>query len=104
MVSGGDMVEITWSNPNLGSGQFFGLCGEDSTYTPAGYQNTSNVDGGRRLIVSKQWMPGSITVVISNDMGTAQDEYETVQLIKNELDVHVCPYKRGGTFRHRHNR
>ena len=78
MISGGDMQELTLSNPNVGQKQIYGLKGESSTYNLGGYTNTNTVDGGRRLVSAKTLDAGSIECVVSDDMADAQ-EYEFCQ-------------------------
>jgi hypothetical protein len=75
MVTGGDIVEVKYSNPNVGSGFFFPIAGEDSTFDLGGFRNDDSgvVDGKGALIVSKNRKPWSFEVTVSNDMLGAQE-------------------------------
>lgn len=70
IVSGGDITEIKWSNPSLGSGFWYPLAGEDSTYNLGGFRGADEgkVDGAGRLINSLNRMPWMFQVVVANDM------------------------------------
>lgn len=50
---GGDIIEITYNHPNLGSGVIYPKSGEDSTFDLGGFRNNdeaSGIDGGGRTI------------------------------------------------------
>lgn len=78
---GGDIKEITFNHPTLGSGTFFGMSGEASTFDlglPMSADESAGVDGGGRMVdtvTNKRW---SFEVVVSWDMNT-DNELEVAQ-------------------------
>lgn len=73
---GGDINEVTWNHPTLGSGTFFPKANEDSTFDPGGFRgedDKSMVDGAGRTIRKLNRERWSFEVVIANDMNTAND-------------------------------
>jgi hypothetical protein len=52
-VVSGDIIEITFNHPTIGTGTFFPKAGEDSTFDPGGFRGNDDanlVDGGGRTI------------------------------------------------------
>ena len=71
MPSGGDITEVTWNHPVLGTGRFFPKAGEDSTYNLCGYKtdySDTQIDGSSAFINSMQQRPWSFEVVCAWDM------------------------------------
>jgi hypothetical protein len=53
MAVGGDIIEITYNHPTLGSGIWFPKAGEDSTFDPGGFRgadDANQVDGSGKKI------------------------------------------------------
>ena len=53
MPTGGDIIEVTYNHPTLGSGVFLPKASEDSTYDLGGIRSSDDVnmiDGGGRMI------------------------------------------------------
>lgn len=71
MPKGGDITEITYNHPTLGSGVFFPKAGEDSTYDLGGITSADDgqmIDGGGNMMdqmTRKRW---SFEVAIAWDM------------------------------------
>lgn len=71
MAVGGDIIELTYNHPELGSGVIFAKAAEDSTFDLGGYTSTDDanmVDGGGNMIDTinqKRWKFG---VTVSWDM------------------------------------
>lgn len=82
MVSGGDILEISWSNPN-GTGFFFPVAGEDSTYDLGGFRSddTGAIDGAGRYINQLNQKPWMFSVTASNDMTADVPEFEAANNI-----------------------
>lgn len=61
MPIGGDIVEVNWNHPTLGSGVLYAKADEDSTLDPGGFRSADDdamIDGGGRMIDSlsrKRW-------------------------------------------------
>lgn len=68
MATGGDILEIKWAHPTLGSGVFFPKADEDSTFDLGGFKaddDEAGIDGGGNMIdkiTRKRWM---LEVVVS---------------------------------------
>ena len=80
MAVGGDIIEITFSHPVVGSGILLPKAGEASTYDTGGFRtddDNNGVDGGGNAIRVMKRSRWSAEAVISNDMNTKQ-EYEKV--------------------------
>lgn len=62
MFTGGDILEISYKHPTLGSGTWFPKSGEDLTVDPGGYRSEDKEDGvtgdGQMIdtINRKRWM------------------------------------------------
>jgi hypothetical protein len=71
MAVGGDIKEITYNHPTLGSGSVLPKSGEDSTYDTGGYRSDDDengIDGGGNMIdIMKQVRP-YFEAVVANDM------------------------------------
>lgn len=82
IISGGDITEISWSNPDLGSGFFFPVAGEDSTYDLGGIRANDDgiLDGAGRLINSMNRKPWMFSVLVANDM-VNNNEFEAASAI-----------------------
>jgi hypothetical protein len=61
MATGGDILEITYNNPNLGSGVFYPQAGTDSSLNTGGVMNTDDmamIDGSGapiRQMTNTRW-------------------------------------------------
>jgi hypothetical protein len=91
MPTGGDIREITWNHPTLGSGRFLPKAGEDSTYDLGGYKtddSDTNVDSGGNFINSKQRKPWMFQVSnIAWDMKNPnRQELEQMQAMSDSFD------------------
>lgn len=79
MAVGGDILEIKWQHPTLGSGVFFPKSGEDSTFDLGGFRSNDDanmIDGGGNIIDQINRVRWSLEVVCSWD-----------QTGNNELDI-----------------
>lgn len=71
MPSGGDMIQISWNDPNLGSGTFYGKSGEDTTVNTGGAMtddSDTNIDTAGNFINTMRLIPWKISSTISWDM------------------------------------
>jgi hypothetical protein len=79
MAVGGDLLEIKWQHPTLGSGVFFPKSNEDSTFDLGGFRSNDDanmIDGGSNIIDQINRVRWSLETVVSWD-----------QSIANELEV-----------------
>jgi hypothetical protein len=76
MAVGGDIIEVTYNHPTIGSGTLFPKSGEDSTYDPGGVRTTDDanmIDGGGNPIWQKNRKMGFFEVTCANDQNERQD-------------------------------
>lgn len=94
MPTGGDIIEVTWNHPTLGSGVFFPKAAEDSTYDPGGLRSTDDanmIDGGGRMIDQLNRARWSFEVPVAWDM---QDQ----DTLKTLADLAASPVTGDWTF------
>lgn len=73
---GGDITEVTFNHPTLGSGKFLPKAAEDSTYDLGGVRgndDASGIAGDGSMIASLNRVRWSFEVTCANDQNTAQD-------------------------------
>ena len=76
MPTGGDITEITFNHPTVGSGVLYPKAAEDNTFDLGGFNSSDDsnmIDGGGNMIDQlsrKRWKVG---VLIANDMNTKQE-------------------------------
>lgn len=76
MAVHGDIQEITFNHPTLGSGTFFPKAAEGNTFDPGGLRNSddaNSITGGGSLMIQKNRVRGFFEVVIENDMNIRND-------------------------------
>jgi hypothetical protein len=76
MPVGGDITEIRYNHPSLGSGVWFPKAGEDSTFDNGGLRGNDDsnmIDGGGRAIRQLNRVRWSVEATISWDMNTASE-------------------------------
>lgn len=72
---GGDITEITFNHPTLGSGTIFPKAAEDSTYDLGGYRSDDDnnmIDGGGNMIDKMNLNRWSFEVKVAWDMNIAE--------------------------------
>lgn len=75
-AKGGDIKEITYTHPTLGSGVLFAKANEGNKLTPGGLVASDDdgmIDGAGNYIWQMNWQRGSIEALIVNDMNTRED-------------------------------
>lgn len=73
MAVGGDITEITWNHPTLGSGVMYPKAGEDSTFDLGGFRandDANSIDGGGNMIDQLNRVRWSLESTIAWDMNT----------------------------------
>lgn len=76
MAVHGDITEITYNHPTLGSGTFFPKAAEGNTFDPGGVRNSDDANGiagDGSIIVTKNRVRGFFEVTIENDMNVRND-------------------------------
>lgn len=75
-MTGGDVIEITFNHPTLGSGIIFPKSNEDSTYDLGGLRSNDDangVDGGGNLIDEMTRVRWSLEATVAWDMNVKKD-------------------------------
>ena len=75
-TTGGDITEVTYNHPTLGSGVFYPKAGEGNTFDPGGIRNSDDangIDGSGGLIIIKNRVRASFEITIANDMNVRND-------------------------------
>lgn len=107
VVINGDIVEIAWSNPDLGSGFFFPIANTDSTLNLGGFRGNDQavLDGAGRLMNQKNRMPWSASMETANDpLNTKELEAasalaaSTAETVYTITHVSGVRYKGAGTI------
>jgi hypothetical protein len=73
---GGDIKEVTYNHPRLGSAVLYPKSKEDSTFDTGGYRvddDANGVDGGGNMIKVMNAVRWEVEVVISHDMNNRQE-------------------------------
>lgn len=85
---GGDIVEITYNHPTLGSGSFFPKAGEDSEYNLGGFRNddeANGIDGGGGMIVKKNRTRWHFGIKVAWDANTRHDLEKAIALANSNV-------------------
>ena len=83
MAFNGDILEITFNNPDVGQGVFFPKAGEGNTYDLGGFRNSDDANGiagNGEIIVTKNQVRGFFEVVVANDMNGRRDAENMAKL------------------------
>ena len=83
MAVGGDILEVTYNHPTLGSGTFFPKSSEASTYDTGGFRSkdeANGIDGSGTPIDTMNQVRGYFETTVSNDMNTNLDLEKAVAL------------------------
>jgi len=76
MATGGDVLEITFDNPNIGSGSFFPISNQGNTFKPGGIMandDANQVTASGTMINQLNRTLGHFEVLCENDMNLRDD-------------------------------
>tara|TARA_R110000803_G_scaffold69859_1_gene132441 strand:+ start:1177 stop:1581 length:405 start_codon:yes stop_codon:yes gene_type:complete len=76
MAQGGDVLELRVNHPTLGSRVFFPKSGEDNNLDLGGFRNEDDanmVTASGEAIVKKNFVKGSLEIVLANDQKARLD-------------------------------
>lgn len=96
MPTGGDLIEITYNHPTVGSGILFCKAAEDNTFDLGGFRSADEanmVDSGGNMIDQMNRARWKVEAVVSNDMNS-REEMEKVN------DLAASPATADWTFSH----
>lgn len=96
MATGGDIIEITYNHPTIGSGTIFAKSNEDSTFNLGGFRSNDDnnmIDGAGNMIDQINRTRWSLETTVSWDM----NEREELQKVN---DMAGSPEQADWTFSH----
>jgi hypothetical protein len=85
---GGDVIDITYKHPTLGSGTWYVKSGETSTFDPGGFISNDDdmgIDGSGTMITEMTQQRWCVEATIRNDMNSAR-EMEQVSALAGDVD------------------
>lgn len=85
---GGDILEVTYNHPVLGTGTFFPKSSESSTFDLGGFRSkdeANSIDGSGASIDVMNQVRGFFECVCSNDMNTNQEVEKAAALAESPL-------------------
>lgn len=83
MATGGDILEITFNHPTIGSGTIYAKSAEDSSFDPGGFRSSddaNSIDGGGNMIDSINRTRWSLETVVAWDMNIAGELDKLIEL------------------------
>lgn len=91
-MTGGDILEITWNNPQVspGTGILFGKSNEDSTFDLGGFRSNDDdnmIDGGGNMIDQMNRIRPSFECTISYDMNIQTELDKLSQLASTPVQT-----------------
>jgi hypothetical protein len=87
---GGDITEITYNHPTLGTGTWFPKASEDSTFDPGGIRGNDDanmVDGGGRTIRQLNRVRWSFAGTVAWDMNSANELEQARKLAASPVEA-----------------
>jgi hypothetical protein len=90
MAVGGDIIEITWNHPTLGSGAFFPKAGTTGTYSTGNFRvadDATGIAGDGTMIKKMTRERWSFECVVANDMNNNRELETAVMLASNPVDA-----------------
>lgn len=90
MPIGGDILEVTYNHPTLGSGVFYPKSNEDSTFDLGGFrgQDDANmIDGGGRNMRQLNRVKWSFEILCAWDMNTVNELQNLTDMAKDPQEA-----------------
>lgn len=90
MPVGGDIIEVTYNHPTLGSGVFYPKAAEDSTFDLGGFRGSDDanmVDGGGRNIRQINQVRWAFESPVAWDMNTDNELQKLTDMAKNAQEA-----------------
>ena len=87
---GGDVIEVSYSHPTLGTGKFYPKAGEDNTYDLGGFRGNDDANmiaGNGESIRQLNRVRGFFECVYANDMNTKQDYEQACALAADPVEA-----------------
>lgn len=89
-VVGGDIVEITFNHPTVGSGVLYPKSNEDSTLNPGGFVNNDDengIDGSGTAIFQKSRVRSGFEVTLAHEMNLREDLEKVVAIAQSNEEA-----------------
>jgi hypothetical protein len=90
MAIGGDILELTFNHPTIGSGVVFAKAGEDNTFDAGGLRtgdDANMIDGGGNMIQQMNRVRWSFEATTSWDMNTREDLEKCVAMSSSPVQA-----------------
>ncbi len=90
MAVGGDITEITFNHPTVGSGVFYPKAAEDNTFNPGGFRSADDenmIDGAGNMIDKMNRSRWSFEGSISWDMNNAEEIEKLIALASSPVQA-----------------
>jgi len=83
-IVGGDIEELAFNDPVLGTGFFQPMKDQDNIFIPGGYENADDgmVTGNGTLVITKNRNVGSITILLANDTTAATSDVDIAKALQ----------------------
>ena len=90
MVVSGDLTEVSYNHPTLGSGTWFPKAAEDNTFDDGGFRSdddANGVDGGGNTIRKLNQVRWSLETTVSWNMNSANELEKASQLAASPVEA-----------------
>lgn len=90
MAAHGDIIEIRFNHPSVGSGVFFPKSNEGNKFDPGGIRNNDDANGitaAGSIMYQKNRVIGSVEAMIENDNQVRLDAEKVAELQKESLEA-----------------
>jgi hypothetical protein len=87
-MTGGDIIEITFNHPTVGSGSIFAKSGEDTTFDPGGFRSADDenmVTGSGEMIDQMNNVRWSFEATVTWDMNLREELAKVAQLAASPI-------------------
>ncbi len=90
MAVHGDIIEVAFNHPTLGSGVFNAKANEGNTFDPGGIRTSDDanmITGSGSLMYQKNRVVGTFEILVENDMDVRQDAQKAADLAASPLEA-----------------
>ena len=90
MAVHGDILEVAFTNADVGSGRFFPKANEGNTFDPGGIRTAdeeNGIAGDGSLILQKNRIRGMFEIVVENDMNIRNDAQVAADLSESSAST-----------------
>lgn len=90
MAQGGDIIELTFNHPTIGTGTFYPKSNEDSTFVLGGFvsnDDANSIDGGGNMIDQMNRVRWSFQGTLAWDMNNSNDLQKIQSLVNSPVQA-----------------